>query len=142
MLGAFGTTDTRRSLPAAQEAKMCLPSVMHAAQGMSLGQAVAWLLFHLGPNAVPVPRGPGSRALNLRTFLLNNKLICLMCVRMCTCVCLNKLLPAHTKTSKRNNRYMVKNCPFCPLPYLPFSSWKSVLGIFSEILFACTGKCY
>lgn len=35
---------------------------------------------------------------------------------------------------------MVKNCPFCPLPYLPFSSWKSVLGILSEILFACTGQ--
>lgn len=40
---------------------------------MMLGQAAARLWFHLGPNAVPAPQGPGSKALSPQGFLLNNK---------------------------------------------------------------------
>lgn len=76
VLDAFVTPYTGRPVTRAQEAKMGLASVIDTgdAQGMPLGQAVAWLLFHLGRNAVPAPQGPGSRALSLRTFLLNNKI--------------------------------------------------------------------
>lgn len=85
---------------------------------MPLGQAVAWLLFYLGPNAVPVPWGPGSRALSLRTFLLNNK-INLFDVYLCVWEGSKIKYYLHVlKHKKKNNRVYSEKLPILS-PALP-----------------------